>query len=165
MTVKLKINGVKITDKGFKRITKELKELKNTRTLVGLPGDLGNHGDENISIAEIGAQNEFGHSNVPSRPWMRQTADRARTKRKFTSLMKSQYSKMLTGMTTPRRINRFLGEWYISELKQTIKNGNFVPNSEFTTLNKGSTTPLIDTGLMRNSITSRIEYKGSRARR
>ena len=165
MPIKLKSKGVKITDKGMKRLIKQIKELEDTHILVGLPGDLGTHDAEGEeTIAQIGINNEFGHSNVPSRPWMRSTADKGSTKTRFTRLMKNQYLKLVNGVATPKSVYRFLGEWYVSELKSTIKNGNFVPNAEFTILNKGSSTPLIDTGLMRNSITSRIVRNGKRSK-
>lgn len=164
--IKVKVKTVKVNDRGAKQIKREVKKLKKTFALVGFPGDLPMHKDSDMTIPEIAAVNEFGtlDGRIPSRPFMRNAADNKSNKSQFYKILGRELGKIEDTKQTAKGALRSAGEWYIGVLKTAIKKGPFKPNAESTKAKKGSSTPLIDTGQMRNSITSRILQGNSRSK-
>ena len=84
---------------------------------------------------------------------MRQTYDQ--NKSKINARIKDLYNQLMEGRLSAKQLLSQLGEWYSSKIKLQITNGNFVENAELTKRNKGSSSPLIDTGEMRNGVQHR----------
>lgn len=84
-------------------------------------------------------------ANVPSRPFMQMAFDDNinEIEKKTTAL----FDKVAKGEMDEKQALFILGEWFAGEIKETIRNGNFEPLSQYTIDRKNSTEPLIDTGL------------------
>lgn len=140
--------AVKDIDLGWKRIKGELKLIDKSYTQIGIQKDAGTENGQ--SIAAIGAYNEFGTGNIPSRSFMRSTFDEQRTKIK--AIIEHQYSRILKGEITVKKALGLIGEYMEGEVKKKITTLKTPPNDPRTIAMKGSSNPLIDTGRMRASI-------------
>lgn len=113
---------------------------------------MGNDQVEGVSVVDYAAYNEFGTSRIPARPFMQKTADdNKETMTKFTEFM---VGRMLDGKLTDTTLLHNLGMKYQSMIQKTIRDAvNWAqPNANSTIAMKGSTSPLIDTGRMVQSV-------------
>lgn len=141
-------------DLGMKRILGAINSLDDAVVLVGLPGrNSPNYEDLDKTVAEIAVINEFGSpaNNIPKRPFMVQTYERHGQKAlKYLERMARQ---VVHGKVQAKQALNRVGVFYTGRVKDTIRNGAFVPNAPATIAAKKSSKPLIDTGTMRNSVT------------
>lgn len=134
---------VKTTAEG-ERFERLIDELTKSKLSIGFkPGE---HIEENgMDVAEVAFRNEFGDDNVPARPFMAQAIDNH----------PKEIDKIVsraTRSTSAQAILNSIGEGIVELIKAEIDNGDFVPNAPATVAAKGSDKPLIDTGMMRDSI-------------
>ena len=73
--------------------------------------------------------------------------------------MKSAANELAKGSTSEKVLDE-LGVFAKGMLQKEIKNGEFVANAPSTVAKKGSSRPLIDTGLLRQSVNFVIKKKG-----
>lgn len=141
-------------------IRAELRKLERTYAVAGYPGDLGNHLGAGLTMAELAAVHEFGSvaRNIPSRPFMRTTADDPTVREKGFRLGSRIIDKVYLGTLSAGQGVAQLGEWYVGEIKRSITRRPWTPNSARTIARKGSGRPLIDTAQLRNSTTYRIRH-------
>jgi hypothetical protein len=124
---------------------------------VGILAGTGEHSnnDDGLTVADIGAINEYGLGNVPERPFLRTTI----------SKKNAEYQKMIarllklisSGKLTTARAAAVLGEQAALDIQAAITAWDDPPNSEATIDRKGANNPLIDTGEMRRSIWYEID--------
>ena len=136
-------------DRGYRRITLDFKELKGKGVKVGV---MGSESAEGTSVVDYAFYNEFGTSTIPPRPFMAMTADKNRDKvQAFAGFM---VGKMIDGRLDANTVLKNLGEWYKAQIQLTIRNAKSwaEPNVPSTIAMKGSSSPLIDTGRLVNSI-------------
>jgi len=136
------IDGLKKRSMGLKR------ELK-----VGILKGTGTHpNSESALIAEIAFWNEFGVLQaIPARPFMRQTLDANRAK--YSKLQAELIAKLLLGKINTNQFYSIFGMTVKKDIQNEIRNGSFEANAESTIAMKGGKSkPLIDTGLLRQSI-------------
>ena len=108
------------------------------------------------TIAEIAEAAEFGLGQ-PMRSWLRAWFDE--TKSQLESLMLSQYELAATqGQSTDWAAER-VALWAQASIQRRIRNGISPPNAQETIDKKGSSVPLIDTGLFRSAIVSYFKGK------
>ena len=145
-----------VIDLGYNEIMRNFSELKGSFVEVGLWGD---GDDPATNLAARGAVHEYGTQNgrIPSRPWMRQTAEKyAEEVNDFVvKLLESLTDRNISGIT----FLGLLGAFYEGKMKAIFTEGEFAELAASTIARKGSDTPLIDTGLMRASITSKVFIK------
>lgn len=147
------------TDKGWKRIQRDLAEMNGMATAVGYLESTDAREDGKATNAQIGAANEFGvpSKGIPERSHIRSTIDEnAREYR--------QLGKHLTGMVTdgdlsPKHAHEILGMRVVADIKRTIQHGVPPPNKPATIKAKGSSKTLIASGQMDNAITSEVRTK------
>lgn len=127
---------------------------------VGVPGGATPPVDDDgkplgISMAELAYIHEKGSlaNKLPSRPLMRQT--KTRVEKKFVRLLANGYKRVIKGADA-ESILRMIGVAYEGEIKRSFVVETFVANTEATKKRKGSSRPLIDTGALRQSITSKV---------
>jgi len=116
---------------------------------VGVHEEEGGHvyDDGEMTVAGVAHQNEFG-IGVPQRAFMSEPFDRNIAK----------YSKMIEDFEKVRSkddLNRAMvatAEIYRGDVQSAISNREYADNATATILLKGSDTPLVDTGRMRQSI-------------
>lgn len=148
---------VKRIDRGWKKIRKNLKSQRMVIT-VGIQGKearikSGDEGDD-LTNADVGAINELG-MGVPERSFLRSTIDAGR--RKYLKLLNGIGDASVAGKISLVRGAKIVGEVVVGDIKEAISGGIPPPNAESTIKQKGSSTPLIDKGQLRGSITSKVE--------
>ena len=96
------------------------------------------------TVGNIAARNHYGAPGVPARPFLSITLAKNRAKI-------AKAGEML--LDNPD----LLGAYVVGLVQETIADGVPPPNSPATIAAKGSDTPLIDTGILRQSITYEVE--------
>lgn len=160
MDIRLTDVSTSSKDRGKKRIAARLKNLSKMKAHVGVPGGATPPVDADgkplgISMAELAYIHEKGSlaNKLPSRPLMRQT--KTRVEKKFVRLLANGYKRVIKGADA-ESILRMIGVAYEGEIKRSFVVETFVANTEATKKRKGSSRPLIDTGALRQSITSKV---------
>lgn len=126
-----------------------MKQLRERSLKVGITG---NDTVDGVSVVDYGMYNEFGTNRIPARPFMATTYDREHAKTE--KLVESMYNKVVDGKMTPDHLLQTAGAYYQSKVQATIKDAKSwaVPNAPSTVAIKGSTSPLIDTGRLVQSV-------------
>jgi hypothetical protein len=168
-------------DQGMKKIREEMARLGKMTAKVGFP----DNGDENdgVRIAQYAYWNNNGVTStknvlkkgklweLPPRPFMDQAVDtnKSQLEQAGTSTVKQVADGKISATTAIRRY----AEVMIGFIKEAIKNGNFTRNSDITINGimgkdgtwfirpKKSTKPLINSGVMRDSVMYHILEDGS----
>lgn len=144
-------------DMGKAKIERELRAARKLVALVGIPSDAKRHEDNpNIGLAEIAFIMEKGSTvnNIPARPFMKQT--RIMNEKKVAGLSKKYLSAITTGKMSAMDAIKKLGASYEGAMKKIFISGTFAPNAPSTARRKKSSRPLIDTGLLRQSIKYKV---------
>lgn len=149
-------------DLGKARIKKDLRGLNSYAALVGIPSTAPRPVDREtkkplaINMASLALIHERGSAanNIPARPFMKQTRQRAEGR--FARFLRRLYKQVVDGKVIPQNGLAKLGMAYEGEMKNTFTTGSFTPNKPATIKRKGSSRPLIDTGHLRQSITSKV---------
>lgn len=126
---------------------RELKKLADLEIQVGFQGDQ-TYGD-GTSLAEVAAYNEFGSSDTPERPFMRQSFENHESE--LQAACDLAIKTLASGGSAEAALDK-LGVVAKGLVQQEIVDGGFAPNAESTIKKKGSEQPLIDTGYMRQSV-------------
>lgn len=105
---------------------------------------------DGMSVPMVASLNEFGTYNIPPRPFFRNAINKNSDKwgKVFLQGMQKQGARNAFGL---------LGERIRKDIVQSINDTNEPPNSPVTIARKGSSKPLVDTGLMRASVNYRIK--------
>jgi hypothetical protein len=158
---------VKLSDKGLKSF-RDLFGRKTAYLKVGVFGDKGNAQAANgsITVAELAAIHEFG-LGVPERSFLRSyfDANEALLTSAIVRLTKSLIDQVLKNKkpaTVQQQSNVLnkLGLFIVGGIQARISAGEITPPlAESTIARKGSSTPLIDTGQLRSSISHEVVIK------
>lgn len=147
------------------RLMREIQKLKELAVYAGFQGgtkakerDGNSIVDSDVDILDVAMWNELGTSNAPSRPFLRKSVDD--NEAKIAAFCQQQIRLLLQGRTTAEEILRKLAVFQKGLIQQTMVEGVFTPNATSTIKKKGSDKPLIDTGHMRQSVTTIIDRKG-----
>lgn len=162
MARKSKVTIVRDVDNGFKRllrITAGLKEFQPSIAVGILARDAGTaHGETTVlDVAtwfEFGTRKKDGGTKQPARPWIRPwfDANRAEGMKRLTNLMRQVVAGKLS---EEQALNKF-GAWAQGSIQKRLAAGIPPPNARSTEKVKGSSTPGIDTGQMRSSVSYEI---------
>ena len=138
------------------------KYFYETEVVVGITKD-SDVGRDGITNAELLFLHEHGipSRNVPARPALKPALKDREVQRKIASLMRrGMAAALLTGNRDAcERMYEKAGMLGRDAVKNYIRQGIPPPNSPATVARKGSSTPLIDTGSMLNSITYEVRKK------
>jgi len=147
---------VRDQDNGFAALFEGIKDLKGRRVKVGIQGrEAAQIRPGGISMVQLATIHEFGapNANIPQRSFMRSTADT--NKRKYERMMAKSIKKLVRSPETfsvDRELLK-LGETVRADIIKTVKARIPPPNKQATIdRKKGEDVPLIDTGLLINSI-------------
>jgi hypothetical protein len=155
--------GDSVVEGDFSKIESLIKGLEEQHVVdVGVLGDDGaapHPGSDDESVAEIGAKHEFGviGEGLPKRSFILmpiQSKQRAIEKQVEKNLEANLASGNL--LSVYRDIG-FAAEAVIQEAFETGGFGKWEPLAEITIEKKGSSAILIDEGVLRRSITSRVD--------
>ena len=160
-----------------KKFFGELQKLAGLRVHVGFTADGSGQGarHEPVSaddygggptIAEVAAWNEFGTYNIPERPFIRQSVDN--NKAAIKAICAAQIKAIAEGKADADKAIRAVGALQVGLMQREMTHGNFVENAPITikggwmanqksgkpfyVKGKESSTPLVDSGRMRQSI-------------
>ena len=131
------------------------KQIKNAKVKVGVPksANTTKEGqDTSITLAEVAAINEFGSPglNIPERSFIRETIQEETQNLK--KLAAKQAKKIFALEVTTEQGIGVIGEFVKSKIIKKFTANNWEANAPSTVKAKGSGTPLIDTGQLRQSI-------------
>lgn len=137
----------------LERLQKELKYLQTHAVRVGV---LGNDSTNGVSVQEYAIFNEYGTSHIPSRPFFRLSVGTQKAQNEIKEYLNTQIENIISGELTGQGAYENLGTFVVQKIKKTIMSGNFAPLDSKTIKRKGSSTPLIDTHSLYNSISYEI---------
>lgn len=138
--------------KKFRRMMEDLKKLE---VRIGIQQGAGS--EDGVDLVDIAMFNELGTVHSPSRPFLRDSVDAHADE--INSFLQSTKKNLLNGGSAEAALKR-IGVFQKGLIQKEIRDGDFAPNSPETIRRKGSDTPLIDTGRMRQSINYVIQEKG-----
>lgn len=148
--------SVTIKQKNPGWLQKLLKAYDNQDVLaVGYPaGETGSiRYPDGTSVILVAAVNNFGSQGrkIPARPFMTEGAEPAI---EATQPIAAALIPLLNqGKVTPAEILKQMGPFAEAAFKKKLTDGPWKGNEDSTKEKKGSSRPLIDTGLLRNSLT------------
>ena len=138
-----------------KKFEKLLKELGQLEVRIGI--QQGEASEDGVDLVDIAMFNELGTVHIPSRPFLRDSVDANADQ--INSFLQSMKKELLRGGSAEDVLKK-IGVFQKGLIQEQIVKGDFAPNSEATIRRKGSDTPLVDTGRMRQSINYVIQQKG-----
>ena len=166
---------IKVSGEGVGDLIDAINFLKNNRVLVGIPGASGgSHGEvTNVELAFIHT-NGSPRLRIPPRPFLEPAIEEA--KDQIGECMKAAVTAAIeSGTGAAMDELEKAGIYGENAVKDYFTGGHFAPNAgitveggwmwnriahkPFKVNGKGSSTPLIDTGSLRSSITHVIEGK------
>ncbi len=131
-----------------KKFFQALKKLESLEIAVGF--QRGTESDDGVDVVDYAAYNELGTSSIPARPFLKQSFENHEPQLKVAC--EKVNTTLSRGGTCELAMNE-LGVFLKELIQREITEGDFEPNSELTILRKGGKdTPLIDSGLMRESV-------------
>lgn len=138
-----------------KKYFRELKKMTDMEIQVGFQGD--QKYEDGTSIAQVAAVNEFGASDIPERPFMRQSFENHEGE--LQAACDAAQRLVSSGGSAEQALQQ-IGVIAKALVQDEIVNGGFAPNAESTIKKKGSEQPLIDTGTMRQSVNFVVKRRG-----
>jgi hypothetical protein len=140
---------VKDNNKKYDELVKQLNEEAKIKSIAA-----GIFGDLNSEVLQYAIYNEFGTDKIPERSFIRATFDIYQDDIfKFVTIKLKEHSE---AKITTDQLKKQFGEFLVSLIKKQIKFGEYEVNSDYTIAQKGSSKPLIDTGLMLKSISYKV---------
>lgn len=133
---------------------KRAKKISGDHVTVGFHSSGLNKYENGDTVATNAARHEFGTDHIPARPFIRPSI-RAHV-RGFKRQRSILARKMLNGDIKSREALKVIGVNASDAVQEYIVSGSFLPLAASTIESKGSTKPLIDTGLMRQSVSFEV---------
>lgn len=148
---------VTVRDRGASGLVRTAIALRAGPSVdVGILGSDSRSDAEGITNALLAQWAEFGIGQ-PQRSWLRAFVDERQAE--IEAVVKAETREILAGRRTQAQALRRLGVWLQGQIQARIAAGIQPPNAEETIRRKGSSTPLIDTGHLRASITHRVNER------
>ena len=147
----IKTSQIVLTPEG-KKFAEQIKRLAKTSVAVGF-SDSSIVYDNGSSLVEVATENELGSSTRPARPFMKQSWKNGNTK--LANASATVCESIADGGNAATALDQ-LGRFGKEVVQNEISTGHFAANSEATIKRKGSNRPLIDTGLMLNSVNYKV---------
>lgn len=162
MNMTVKQRGGKNIRERMDIFAKAVEAARKLEIAVGYPANVGLGSPEpaydgEASIIEVAIRNNYG-MGVPRRAYFEEARDKMQDT--YKTVMEKTGRQMLTGEADPRKVLDLAGLEAESDVRNSIDNGNWTPNSPATIARKGSSKPLIDTSTMRNRVTHAVRKRG-----
>ena len=147
-----------VSRKQLDKIEKELDYLKKHTVWVGFVGSEAEKKVNGVAIYMYANFNEYGTSDIPSRPFFRTALNNNR--KYIKEQLKELLGKVATGKMTGEKALKSIGLEVQGLIQDSIKNGNWESNAPGTIRAKnGMGQPLIDTGSMLRAVSFEIRRK------
>lgn len=148
---------VKDIDRGWRKILRQIKRTPPEHVvIVGIQGSEASEDHEGVTNAQLGVIHEFGAParGIPERSFLRSTIDREQ--RKINKLLKGAASRLSIGQGLKASLG-IVGEFAVAAIRKTFDRSiGLVPLKAATIERKGSSSPLIDEGQLKGSITYKV---------
>ena len=141
----------------FKYLT-NIEQAKRSTVKVGILSSSIHVYPDGETVAEVGAQHEYGTEDVPRRSFLR--APFYYKQEEMESAIETQFKSIAEkGKDSSLALNLIgvTAQTIVQDAFITQGYGEWQPNSQRTIEEKGSSQPLIDTGALRQSITYGVE--------
>ena len=145
----------RLTPEG-RRFEQMLKDLTNLEVRIGFQAGEASE-DNGVDMCDVAAWNELGTAHSPARPFMRQSVDNHEGE--INEFLQSKKRDLVSGASA-EQVLKEIGIFQKNLMQNEITSGNFAPNAPATIRKKKSSTPLVDTGRMRQSVNYQIKPKG-----
>jgi hypothetical protein len=134
-------------------------EFENMVAQIGFPS--GANYEDGTPVATVAAIQEFGAPavKIPARPFMQPTV--RQKKDEWVKIVAEYLPQVALGKTTAFYVLDLVGRVAAADIKVTISNVYSPPNSPATIKRKGSSKPLIDTGLMLATVQNAVNKADS----
>ena len=146
--------GVIDRDLGFNRIMRDLERLDGMEVVAGMLRDSGK-ASNGANYVDIAAWNEYGTRRIPSRPFIRISADT--NKQAWTKLAQQCVNNVIDG-DSPRDVAQVVGHRMVKDIREVFGDtSKLKANAPSTIAKKGRNEPLVYSGEMRRRVNFRIE--------
>jgi hypothetical protein len=135
-------------DNGYKATLEAIEKSKRVGIAVGIHAEAGGE------VLEKAEANEFGTETAPARPFVSGWADENREE--AIAKMRAALEASIKARKDPHQRFEQLALLFAGQIQQRIAGGIEPPNAPATIARKGSSTPLIDTGQLRSSVTGKV---------
>ena len=145
--------GVIDRDLGYNRIMRDLERLDGMEVVAGMLRDSGK-ASNGASYVDIATWNEYGTGHIPSRPFIRISAD---TNKAAWEKMAQQCVNGVIDGDSPRDAAQVVGHRMVEDIRKVSGSPELTANAPSTVKKKGRNEPLVDSGEMRRRVNFRIE--------
>ena len=141
-------------DLGYNRIMRDLQKLYGMEVVAGMLKDSGK-AENGASYVDIATWNEYGTSRIPSRPFIRISADT--NKAAWGRLAQQCVNDVIDG-DNPRDAAQVVGHRMVEDIRKVFGDtSKLKANAPSTIAKKGRNEPLVYSGEMRRRVNFRIE--------
>jgi hypothetical protein len=144
-------------DPKYDRIIREFSAVRNAHITVGVHAAEGAASDGGATVADIAEWNEFGTDRIPSRSFIGSWFDER--EKRFPAAIKAEIEGAVRRGTSVTEAFQTLAVTFQADVQRRIAQGIEPANTDSTIKRKGSSTPLIDTGVLRSAILGKYESK------
>ena len=145
---------VESRDRGANALLRTLKSIAPLTLNVGILEKGGDDHGNGLTVADVATFHEFGTATIPERSFIRAWYDESFTANK--AAMRAVLAGVTRGQYTLRQAFEQLGSLFVAQIQARIVAHIPPPLAESTIKAKGSSTPLIDTGQLKSSITYQV---------
>lgn len=152
-------SSVRTKDHGYNALMKRIGGSPTARVTVGIHEAEGaaQEGDSGLSVAEVATLHELGLGGQEERSFVRAYVDENEETLK-SDLRKIGVAVAKGTIATPEQGMERFGLKVVGGMQTRISDGGVSPeNKPSTVAKKGSSTPLLDNGILRSSITHKVE--------
>lgn len=155
---------LKVDKSGWEKLKKELLKGSQLEVQVGIvePTYYGPDND-NLSVAQVWQWQEEGvpAQNIPTRPAIRVGFMAPIKKGSYDKMFAESMQRIASGNSTFKQEYTRIGVQAKADLKQAVADWDTPRNAPYTIELKGFDNPLIDSGLLYESIDFKVDKKGS----
>jgi len=143
-------------DKIWQKMKANLMKGNSLAAKVGVFDKYYGPENENLPVAQVFQWNEEGSETNPMRPAIRYYIMQLEKEGKMIPFLSKYLNSVALGSMTWTQLYEKIGEEAAKDLKKVVDDWEIPPNSLRTQEQKGRNDPLVDTGLMRDSIESKV---------
>ena len=147
-------------DKVWRKMKANLMKGNSLAVKVGVFDKYYGPENDNLPVAQVFQWNEEGSETNPMRPAIRYYVMQLEKEGKMIPFLSKYLNSVALGSMTWTQLYEKIGEEAAKDLKKVVDDWEIPPNSPRTQEQKdGRNDPLVDTGLMRDSIESKVGRK------
>ena len=145
--------GVIDRDLGYNRIMRDLEKLDGMEVVAGMLRDSGK-ASNGASYVDIATWNEYGTRRIPSRPFIRISADT--NKQAWAKLAQQCVNDVIDGDSPPDAAH-VVGRRMVEDIRDVFGSSQLKANASSTIARKARNEPLVYSGEMRRRVNFRVE--------